>query len=150
MADWDRSRSGQESTVAGKGQRTLRLERARFPVLVVCPGLEQTPARRFSTSVTTSGVIRVNFTARSTHCSDIQIDFFVDGELKERSDFLAAEMSTGDCDLGLAAAGTHTLELQATGRVGGCNSGALWSWGGTLEVTTSVEHIAGQAFVRSR
>ena len=112
-----------------------------YPVAVVCvpggsdPQLCEPP---FTVPVVTTGTLAADFTASPGHCSDIRVRFLVDGApVTDFSEPLSAGESTGEIDLGPVSAGPHTVGVQALGVVGGCNTGALHSWGGTLEVTTS-------------
>jgi hypothetical protein len=87
--------------------------------------------------VQTSSVLMVNFTASPLHCSDIIVHILVDGAEKYVSGALAPGASTGVQNLGPVPGGTYTLGVQAQGVLGGCNSGTLASWSGTLDVTTA-------------
>lgn len=44
--------------------------------------------------------------------------------------------STGTVDLWSIAPGLHEITVQAEGVVSGCNTGALYSWAGTLTLST--------------
>lgn len=88
-------------------------------------------------NVQTGGVLRVEYTAAATHCSDVRMHFLVDGVERAVSAFLVPGASSGFFDVGPVAAGAHTVGLQAEGRVGGCNIGALSGWGGTAQTVTS-------------
>jgi hypothetical protein len=92
----------------------------------------------FTVTAATAGTLVTEFTASPTHCSDIRVRFLVDGApVTDFSEPLSAGESTGETDLGPVSPGSHTVGVQALGVVGGCNTGRLFSWGGTLDVTTS-------------
>jgi hypothetical protein len=89
-------------------------------------------------NTSTTGVLLVEYTAAATHCSDVRMHFLVDGVERALSGFLTPGQSSGFFDVGPVSAGAHTVTLQAEGRVGGCNTGALQGWGGTSMITVSV------------
>lgn len=88
----------------------------------------------FSIPVQSLGVLQVEYTASPTHCSDVRMHVLVDGVERALSAFLTPGQSSGFLDVGPVTAGSHTVALQAEGRVGGCNTGALAGWGGTARV----------------
>jgi hypothetical protein len=86
---------------------------------------------------------RVTFDVSPAHCSSIKVELFVNGVSQDESPFFTfvggppgptsftwvVDLDPGD-----------DIELQATGRPGGCNAGTLISWGGTL---TFVDEVGG-------
>ena len=82
------------------------------------------------------------------HCSSVRVRVFLDGQLVNTTPFLGwtypgyegpnknlpltAQLLPANL---VVSAGTHTLDLQAEGTPGGCNAGALASWGGTFSMT---------------
>lgn len=90
----------------------------------------------YSINVVTDGLLRVEYTAAATHCSDVRMHFEVDGVERAVSAFLVPGVSSGFFDVGPVTPGAHVIALRAEGRVGGCNSGQLVGWGGTAQVTT--------------
>src|SRR5205814_854223 len=51
-----------------------------YSILITCsPAAGEVCSPAFSTSVTTAGILEVQFTASTAHCSDISIDVQVDG-----------------------------------------------------------------------
>lgn len=73
------------------------------------------------------------------HCSDVRIEFFWDGQSVATTGWLGYRTRTPalplQSDLYLLtgqAPGAHTLRLQPEGRDGGCNSGRLYAWDGTV------------------
>ena len=101
----------------------------------------------FDVPVQTGSVLQAQYTVRATHCASVRVHFLVDGALVASSGFLgwpgaplpfsALPLDTGLVDLGPVAPGAHVLGVQAEGQVGGCNSGNLTDWGGSLRVLTS-------------
>jgi hypothetical protein len=76
--------------------------------------------------------VRIAFTANSGHCSDIIANIIVDGMWVG-----GIVVGPGERDGGIVvplAAGSHTIGVQGEGMTGGCNTGRLDSWGGTLHV----------------
>lgn len=119
------------------GAAVAQASTTTYAVLVNCTSSGQLCDPPFVVGVATAGVLQVEFTASTGHCSDIRVHLFVDGVLKHTSAFLGPGVSTGAVDLGPVTPGAHSLGVQAEGRVGGCNFGRLGSWGGTLTVVTS-------------
>jgi hypothetical protein len=87
-------------------------------------------------TVASADILRVQFTAASTNCSAISLDFQLDGFGVFLSDQLGPGDSTPAVDVGPVIPGTHLLTVQATGIEGGCNVGTLDTWGGILTVLT--------------
>jgi hypothetical protein len=76
--------------------------------------------------------VRIDFTANSSHCSDIIANVLVDGTWVG-----GIVVGPGEKDGGIIVPlteGTHTIGVQGEGLAGGCNTGRLDSWGGTLHV----------------
>jgi hypothetical protein len=92
-----------------------------------------------ATTVTTGGVLRVEFVASATHCSDVIAHILVDGVERFVSAPLPPGGSSGVQDLGPVTAGDHAIGVQGEGVVGGCNTGTTASWAGTLTVAISTE-----------
>jgi hypothetical protein len=103
----------------------------------------------------TSGVVglapTLTFTASSNHCSHITAHIIVDG-----AEVGSAVVGPGQTTpvFELASYRSHTVGVQAEGIEGGCNHGALSSWGGNLHlewvaalgVTHAIEsHLAQRA-----
>jgi hypothetical protein len=107
------------------------------PVFVECASTSgQVCEPAYTVAVPTGTRLSIEFTMAATHCSDVSVTFTLDGIVKHTSAFLGASQSTGVIDFGTVFDGTHELRVQATGRSGGCNSGRLGSWAGTLVVMT--------------
>jgi len=110
------------------------------PISVTCTSEGQVCSPSFSTNVavTSPGPITVTYTAPQSHCSPVQIQFSVDGTVFSTSAFLNKGQSSGPIVTSPLSAGMHTVALQATGEVAGCNTGTLASWGGTLTVSGNI------------
>lgn len=112
-----------------------------YPIGVNCsPAIGQLCDPPFDVAVSTQSALQVQFTASVGHCSDIRVYISVDGFPQYLSGFLGPGDSTGVVNLGPVAPGSHTIGVQAEGRVGGCNAGDLASWAGGLSVTTSLAY----------
>src|SRR5436190_9813455 len=110
---------------------------ATYPVHITCdPVPDQVCTPAFTTTITTNDVAQVAFTSSPVNCSSIQVDLGVDGSIFQ-SPPLAPGQSTGVVDFSPVSRGDHTVTVQATGIRGGCNTGKLVSWNGTLTVTTA-------------
>jgi hypothetical protein len=83
----------------------------------------------------TDGVLQVEFAASTGHCANVIAHLLVDGVERSVSGALPPGESTGVQDFGPIAAGVHAVGVQAEGVVGGCNSGSIASWSGTLTLT---------------
>jgi hypothetical protein len=128
----------------GPGHRASAMQTAdtpvstrNIPVFVECARTaDQVCEPAYTVAIKTGTRLQIGFTMAATHCSDVSVTFVLDGIAKHTSPFLAASESTGTIDFGTVFDGTHELQVQATGRAGGCNSGRLGSWAGTLVVMT--------------
>jgi len=95
----------------------------------------------FETPVKTGSVLKIEYVVPG-HCSSIRLHIFVDGKEVTTTGFLgwpgasgqfaSLPIDTGILDLSPVTPGQHVLALQAEGQVGGCNSGQLIAWGGTV------------------
>lgn len=94
--------------------------------------------------VTTAGVLQVSYAAPASHCGDVLIHFLVDGVEVAATGFLAPGQASGTFDLGPVSAGNHILGIQGEGRVGGCNAGIEFGFGGTVTITVSSLAAAAQ------
>ena len=108
-----------------------------YPVAVTCTSTGQVCTPAFEVPVTTNAVLQLQFTAAASHCSAIAVAFGVNGSYGLPSAPLNPGESTPIVDAGPVIPGTYLIAVQATGVLGGCNTGSLASWGGTLAVSTS-------------
>lgn len=115
------------------------------PFSINCTGGGQLCSPPFTTSVTTTGLLQLSYTASAGHCSDVRIHFIVDGVERALSAFLTAGQSSGLFDVGPVTPGTHTITLQAEGRLGGCNVGSVGNWGGTAQAIVGQDVAAAAA-----
>jgi hypothetical protein len=102
-----------------------------------CPQpFSQNCAPRQGITVDTSGPLFVTFTADGppSACAPGKARIFVDG--KQRG---SAVVQPGQSDGGYhlnVAPGSHLVEVQMDGVLGGCNTGAMSGWSGNLHVET--------------
>src|SRR6185437_8391094 len=95
-----------------------------------CP---QTPEVTY-TADQENGQVRAQFTANANHCSDISVRFSRDG-YGPMSDWLRVGPSqTVSASFNTGGTGQHILRVAAKGLPGGCNTGVLNAWGGTVRV----------------
>lgn len=85
-------------------------------------------------TVWTEGALVVDVTASPSHCSSMIAHVSLDGREAFVSNALAPGEATGPRDLGPVAPGAHRLEIRAEGVLGGCNSGGVGNWSGTVEL----------------
>jgi hypothetical protein len=79
------------------------------------------------------GSIKVEFTANPNHCSDIVAHVYFD--FKEwGSNVVHPGQTDGGYEIPVDRTGLHQIAIQAQGLPGGCNTGALSAWGGTLRI----------------
>jgi hypothetical protein len=106
----------------------------RFTISIVNPTQTQLSGRSFDYYFWSVSELRANYTAAASHCSQVRMRFYVDGVERAVSGLLSASQATGFVDLGPVTPGAHVLTLRAEGVVGGCNTGRLVSWGGSVDV----------------
>jgi len=105
------------------------------------PGTQRSPQLDFRVALTTTSVLGMRYDVSSLHCSDIKLHLLVDNQEVYVTGFmgpLSGVMTTGFLDLGPVSSGNHSLTLSPEGRIGGCNTGTLHRWLGTLVVNVSV------------
>src|SRR4030095_2857105 len=107
------------------------------PISISCTGSGQLCTPIFTTPVTTSGVLQVSYTASAGHCSNVAAHFLVDGVELAVTPFLTPGQTSATFPLGPVSAGSHTLGVQGEGTVGGCNTGTLGAWGGSVQIAAS-------------
>ncbi len=110
-----------------------------YPVHVQCPPLgpnvvAQECLIRATRRVLTNGPLLVQFIASREHCSRIVAETFVDGKSRAKQRLLPGEQGV-PVPAGVNP-GAHLVQVQATGIRGGCNTGGLAAWGGTIKVWT--------------
>jgi hypothetical protein len=110
--------------------------KTNYPINIACASSGQICATKWSATVNTTSVLKLQYATSASHCSDVRIRVLVDGVLKNTSGFLTPGTSTPTYDV-TTSAGNHLIEVQAEGRVGGCNTGTLGGWAGTMIVQTS-------------
>ena len=103
-----------------------------------CTGEGQECGLLFEVVRDTCGDLRVEYTTALTHCSNVGMKFFVDGTLVAQTPPVGPGVSTGEIDLGPVTPGPHTLGMEGVGEEGGCNTGFLEDWAGTLRLTYCV------------
>jgi hypothetical protein len=102
----------------------------------ICP---QSPEVRFTAGQ--NDRIQAQFTANANHCSDILVRFNVDNY--PQSDWLRVSPGQTVSSPSFNRSGDHVLSVTAQGIEGGCNTGVLNSWGGTVRIDS--EDVVGPA-----
>lgn len=128
------------------GAASAQAQTRNIAVVVICTSSGEVCSPSFATTFTppAAGPANLSFTASTSGCSNAQVAFTVDGTLVGTTAFLAPGQ-TGLVTTGSLSATSHTVALQATGEVGGCNSGTLGSWGGTLTVPAALSSTPAPA-----
>ncbi|AFM16462.1 hypothetical protein Mycch_1670 [Mycolicibacterium chubuense NBB4] len=93
----------------------------------VCP---QSPEVRFTAGQ--NDRIQAQFTANANHCSDILVRFNVDNY--PQSEWLRVGPGQTVTSPFFDRSGEHVLSVTAQGVEGGCNTGVLNAWGGTVRI----------------
>lgn len=78
--------------------------------------------------------LQVTFTANANHCSDIEVRILVDNY--PQSGWLRVGPGQSVTSPTFTQSGDHVLGVAARGVTGGCNTGVLNAWGGTVHVTS--------------
>jgi hypothetical protein len=105
-----------------------------------CPQpYSQNCSPRQGLSVTTTGPLFVTFTADGNppSCAPGKARIFIDGK-----EWGSAVVQPGQNDGGYGiptTPGTHNVQVQMDGVLGGCNTGAMSGWSGTLHVETNAD-----------
>ncbi len=107
------------------------------PFTVRSDGRGQKSSATYAVPIRTTGELRAEYRAPASHCSSLKMHFLVDGVEKAVSGVIAPGGTSGVRELGPLVSGTHVLEYQAEGVIGGCNTGTLLAWGGDATVWTS-------------
>jgi hypothetical protein len=96
-----------------------------------CPGGGQTCPRREVATIPITGcahTLTVNLTMRADHCAPVTVEVFANGASKGSMGPLDRGQS-GTVSLGRFAGGSSvSIAVQATGQIGGCNSGSIGNW----------------------
>jgi hypothetical protein len=93
----------------------------------------QSPEVRFTAG---QDDLQVQFTANANHCSDILVRFNVDNY--PQGDWLqVGPGQTVSYPSVRTSGGDHVLSVTAKGIDGGCNTGVLNSWGGTVRIDSA-------------
>jgi hypothetical protein len=93
----------------------------------VCP---QEPGVNFTTD--SAQFVDIQFTANQNHCSDIIVHVSIDGYVPNYLGRVGPGQTVGQ-GFGVGP-GNHVLNVRAEGVQGGCNTGALSSWGGIVRI----------------
>ncbi len=80
-----------------------------------------------------SDEIRFTLSASATQCSDVSFEIYIDGFLNHVTDFISPGGSTAEITVA-GMTGSHSMAINAVGRVGGCNTGVLQGWEGALQL----------------
>jgi hypothetical protein len=100
-----------------------------------CTGEGQECGVLFEVTRDTCGDFRAEYTTAASHCSNVGMRFYVDGVLRAETPPVGPGVSTGVIDFGPLPSGPHTLGMEGVGEQGGCNTGFLGTWAGTLALT---------------
>ncbi len=116
-----------------------------FPMSITCTSTGQTCTPVFSTpvTVTQAGPLAITVTAAATHCSNVSYIIALDANVVTTTPFLTPGQSSGPIVSAPVSSGQHIITVQGIGIAGGCNSGTLGSWSGTLVVSQTTNTPTG-------
>jgi hypothetical protein len=97
----------------------------------VCP---QIPEVNFTSS--SGEFVLVQFTANQNHCADMIAHILIDGYPQFSAPVGPGE--TVERKLGVGG-GDHVLGVRAEGIHGGCNTGVVHAWGGTVRIASLID-----------
>ena len=98
-------------------------------VSILCTGDGQLCSPRYALTLGTRTFIHMRFVASPSHCANVTVALFIDG-VESGSALLRPDESSPAWRVTVAR-GTHLVELEGRGVVGGCNTGRLTGWAGT-------------------
>jgi len=98
-------------------------------VSILCTGSGQLCSPRYALTVATTTFIHMRFVTSPGHCANVTVALFVDG-VESGSALLRPDESSPAWRVTVTR-GTHLVELEGRGVVGGCNTGQLTGWAGT-------------------
>jgi len=107
------------------------------PISIICTGTGQACTPSYSTvvNVLQAGTMILNYTAPQNQCAAWRVHFYIDGVVQGVSGVLQSPaLSSGPISIANLSAGNHTVALQAEGVLGGCDTGTLIAWSGTLTI----------------
>ena len=89
-------------------------------------------------------LLQFKYDQTAGHCSSVRLHVYVDGVLVKTTGalgwsnapapFNTLPLTTGIIALQSVRTGIHVVSVKAEGQVGGCNSGSVSSWGGTIQL----------------
>jgi hypothetical protein len=85
--------------------------------------------------------IKVEFTGNRNGCSDVIAHVFLDGQ-EWGSNRVGPGGSDGGYEIPVTS-GRHTIGVQAEGIEGGCNTGVVTAWGGTVHIESLQDPYRG-------
>jgi hypothetical protein len=109
------------------------------PFMLRSDGTGEFASSRYEFAVETSGTLEVRYGAPREHCASLRLHLFVDNHKAADTAPIAPGQQTEYINLGPVPPGKHSVSLQAEGIEGGCNTGRVTAWGGTVTVWTSVQ-----------
>jgi len=108
-----------------------REEVMQLPV-VMCTSTGQVCEPGYEATFTGAGEVAISYTAGDRHCADVAVRVRVDDLPQQETGFASAGQTTASLRFALPNGGPHRLSVTGIGREGGCNTGALLGWTGSL------------------
>lgn len=108
-----------------------------YPIGATCPENSQVCGTVPTRTVNARGPLVAQFTASPAHCSRIIAQTLIDGQIRG-----SQMLSPGQAARPVRAyvlSGNHSVGVRAIGVRGGCNTGDLMNWKGTLVVKTGAD-----------
>jgi hypothetical protein len=124
-------------------QPILPFRESIIPLSITCSSQGQLCGTTYTTPrAVTFEALNVRFTAASTHCSSLRvrlslITYATYGSAPATTEFLSPFLAAGQStyySFNPLSPGIYAVRVQGEGIIGGCNSGHLSGWGGTLNL----------------
>ena len=127
------------SALAGDGR--LSFTTGNFVVTCTSTGQFCKPAKRLEVTLPRPGTMaRVIYTSPKTHCSAVRVFVLRGRRTVAKLPRLEAGEATARVPTSVRLKkGTSTLRFRAKGFTGGCNTGYVGSWGGTVTVKVRLD-----------
>jgi hypothetical protein len=92
---------------------------------------------------TTSATVSFTADPNPPACAPALITMWADGQQLAPAQLIQPGQTTDGHVVPILTPGNHVFEVQATGALGGCNTGAMSGWSGTIHVSTSQQPPPG-------
>src|SRR5579862_5804959 len=118
-------------------------------ISITCTGSGQLCTPFYTTVVNApqAGAMTLTYTAPLNACAVWRVHIYVDSMMLGTTGFLQPPALSSGPIFNNVTAGSHTIGLQAEGETGGCDTGTLSSWSGTLAIQLPGSQVAPPPFI---